>query len=395
MYLCTLKAINMPFTWTIWEQEAFLTNCDVAIIGSGIVGLQTAISLRERFPTARVVVLEREPFPRGASTRNAGFACFGSLSELLDDLKEQTLEEVLVLVERRIKGLRKLRQQLGESTIQFEGVGGYEVFRPGDQALFAACQEIQEEFNHHLQAILGEPETYQIADAQIQALGLAGVDHLILNKAEGQIHSGKMMRALLKRAHQVGVETQFGMEVKEIHHLDRSVEIEVQEGGVINAKYALVATNGFAPQLVSGLAVRPVRNQVLVTEPVPNLALRGTFHYDRGYVYFRNVGDRVLLGGGRHWAGKVAETDQAGLTDYIQDRLEQLLQEIILPGQNIPISHRWSGILGVGPEKKPILEMLGPRVGVAVRLGGMGVALGHLLGEEAADLLSPQLAAEL
>jgi glycine/D-amino acid oxidase-like deaminating enzyme len=221
------------------------------------------------------------------------------------------------------------------------------------------------------------------------------VDHLILNKAEGQIHSGKMMRALLKRAHQLGVETQFGMEVKGIHNLDQSVEIEVQEGGVIDAKYALVATNGFAPQLVSGLAVRPVRNQVLVTEPVPKLALRGTFHYDRGYVYFRNVGDRVLLGGGRHWAGKVAETDQAGLTDYIQGRLEQLLQEVILPDQNILISHRWSGILGVGPEKKPILEMLAPRVGVAVRLGGMGVALGHLLGEEAADLLSPHLAAEL
>ena len=34
---------------------------DVAIIGSGIVGLATALNLTERFPRARVVILEKEP----------------------------------------------------------------------------------------------------------------------------------------------------------------------------------------------------------------------------------------------------------------------------------------------------------------------------------------------
>ena len=34
---------------------------DVAIIGTGIVGLATALSLSERFPQARVVMLDKEP----------------------------------------------------------------------------------------------------------------------------------------------------------------------------------------------------------------------------------------------------------------------------------------------------------------------------------------------
>jgi hypothetical protein len=32
--------------------------------------------------------------PHGASTKNAGFACFGSISEIIDDLKSHSEEEV-------------------------------------------------------------------------------------------------------------------------------------------------------------------------------------------------------------------------------------------------------------------------------------------------------------
>ena len=47
----------------------------------------------------------------------------------------------------------------------------------------------------------------------------------------------------------------------------------------------------------------------------------------------------------------------------------------------------WSGILGIGDQKKPIIERVSPNVVVAVRMGGMGVAIGSLVGEEAAALV--------
>ena len=47
----------------------------------------------------------------------------------------------------------------------------------------------------------------------------------------------------------------------------------------------------------------------------------------------------------------------------------------------------WTGILGLGPIKKPIVERISPAVTVAVRMSGMGVAIGALVGSEGADLM--------
>ena len=48
---------------------------------------------------------------------------------------------------------------------------------------------------------------------------------------------------------------------------------------------------------------------------------------------------------------------------------------------------RWSGIMGVGKQKSSIVKHLSPNVICAVRMGGMGVAIGSLVGEEAAMLM--------
>ena len=65
-----------------WEYRSFLEEADAVVVGGGLVGLTAAIYLRQHRPQARVLVLERDVLPNGASTKNAGFACFGSVSEL-------------------------------------------------------------------------------------------------------------------------------------------------------------------------------------------------------------------------------------------------------------------------------------------------------------------------
>ena len=96
--------------FSYWEQQSF-SYYDHIVIGSGIVGLSLAIELTEREPGKRVLVLERGLLPTGASTRNAGFACMGSATELLDDLLYMTEAEVLGLFELRKKGLSLLRKR--------------------------------------------------------------------------------------------------------------------------------------------------------------------------------------------------------------------------------------------------------------------------------------------
>ena len=72
--------------YSYWELKEWFSNIDFTIVGSGIVGLNCAISLKREHPKAKILVLEKGTLPQGASTKNAGFACFGSLSELIDDL---------------------------------------------------------------------------------------------------------------------------------------------------------------------------------------------------------------------------------------------------------------------------------------------------------------------
>ena len=149
----------------------------------------------------------------------------------------------------------------------------------------------------------------------------------------------------------------------------------------------ILATNAFSRELVPGLDVIPGRGQVLITEPIKDLKIKGSFHYNRGYTYFRNIDDRILLGGGRDLDFKTEQTTEAGITDIIQNALETLLYETIIPGQKPRISHRWSGVMGFGKELKPLLKEIEPGLYCAVRCNGMGIAMGSLLGEQVADLI--------
>ena len=111
-----------------WEIKNWFTNVDYTIVGSGIVGLHTALRLRERFPESKILVLEKGMLPQGASTKNAGFACFGSLSEIMDDLKSHSEEEVIQLIQKRWNGLQLLRKRVKDETMDLKPFGGYELF---------------------------------------------------------------------------------------------------------------------------------------------------------------------------------------------------------------------------------------------------------------------------
>ena len=375
------------FSWSYWEKQCFLDQFPIAIVGSGIVGLSAAIQLKNLDPAIPVLVLERGALPAGASTKNAGFACFGSMTELLDDISATNPTAVWNLVEQRFRGLEKLRTKLGDKRIQYEPLGGYELFRPQDEEAFQQSEDALSDFNKVLKEITGNTSTFQIVDHKLPEMGFGNVNHLIVNQEEGQLHTGKMMSALTALAREKGVEILNGIEIAAIHPEAEGATIVCQPGGNLFFRQILFATNGLTRRLFPQLDIRPARNQVLITKPIPGLSLKGSFHYDKGYYYFRNIDQRILLGGGRNLDPKMETTDSFGTTTIIKEALERLLKEVIWPDREISIESWWSGILGLGPQKKPIIEEIHPGIAVAARLGGMGVAIGTLVGEEAAAIV--------
>lgn len=365
---------------SIWELETFYRNRDIIIVGGGFTGLWTAISIKERFPSRSVLVVERSPVPLGASTRNAGFACFGSLTEIIADSEKIGWEKTLALVKMRFDGLQKIQHYFKPEEIDFDRCGGYEILND-DKPL----QKI-DEVNEKLKTITGLEKTYFLNKEKIAEFGLENLRFLIENPCEGALHSGKLLQKLLEKCQGLGIEFLFGTEVFEISENENSVKI-ITENFDIQAEKLIVATNAFTKNLLPEIDLFPARGQILLTEPVEDLKLKGTFHYDEGFYYFRNLGNRILLGGARNMDFKNEETDEIKTTDFLQSHLENFLRTLVLPEISFKIAHRWSGIMAMGAEKSPVIERISPRQIAAVRLSGMGVALAPMIGERVADLL--------
>lgn len=377
-------SVALPLTgdFSYWELKQYFNDVDFTVIGAGIVGLNCALQLRKRYPKSKILVLERSLLPKGASTKNAGFACFGSASELLDDMNLHTEDEMVHLVRKRYHGIKLLRKQLGDKAIGFRSHGGYELFIKGDPEFFEACLENRKRLNKLLYPVFRK----KVFTVHKNDFGFANIqDHLICHRLEGQIDTGKMMHNLWRKSVKKGIIILNGIELKRFEDQSGSVALETDRLSFKTRKLFL-ATNGFASSL-TGEPVKPARAQVLITKPLEKMPFKGTFHIDKGFYYFRNIDNRVLLGGGRNLDFKGEETAEFGLTERIQQQLEHLLRTVILPDTPVEIEHRWSGIMGVGEEKSPIVKALSDNVYCGVRLGGMGVALGSQTGKDLSDLL--------
>jgi glycine/D-amino acid oxidase-like deaminating enzyme len=130
---------------------------------------------------------------------------------------------------------------------------------------------------------------------------------------------------------------------------------------------------------------------VLITDPIPGLPFKGVFHLEEGYYYFRELDGRVLLGGGRQLDFPGETSTEFRYNDRIQHELEEMLRHLILPGRPFTIADRWTGIMAFGSTKQPIVRAYTDNIILGVRMGGMGVAIGSLIGDRIATMATSGL----
>lgn len=369
-----------------WEKESFV-NYDHIIIGSGIVGLSTAISIKEKKPDAEILILERGILPTGASTKNAGFACFGSLTELLEDIKVLGETETLALVNERWEGLKKLRERVGDENMDYLSYGGYELMRDAE----LACLKDIDLVNEMLFPLFKQP-VFSIDDEKIKSFGFNSdeIKSVVVNPFEGQIHTGKMMKSLLALAYKLNIKVLTGTEVTSFDDNGKEVSV-IAKNMVTNTEITFkagkvaICTNAFTNKLVPDLDINPGRGIVLVTKPLSKLPFQGVFHIDKGYYYFRNEGSRVIFGGGRNLDFEGETTTKFEINEKILTELKKQLKDVILPNTSFEVDHVWTGIMAFGASKQPIYKKHSANVHLGVRLGGMGVAIGSRMGEKLSE----------
>lgn len=353
---------------SFWEKQT-LTEYDFVVVGAGIMGCSVVFELREKFPNAQVVILERGIFPSGASTKNAGFMCFGSPTEILSDIKLHGEKKAYETIWQRFEGLKILTERLCNEKTGRTTNGGYELIKENPLP-----KGVVDGLSEWLMPIFKFP-VFADFSQNISKFGFQNIQQLLHCAMESQIDSGKMMLNYWKLLHEKNIQIITGADVKNIQ--GNTIEVQNNATGSFTLKAAqiILCTNAFINELLPDMPVKPGRGQVILTNEIENLPFKGSFHFDEGFYYFRNVGKRVLFGGGRNIDFKTEETTVFETNEKIINDLKTKLKEMILPNIPFEIEQQWQGIMGFSDTKSPIVMNLNNYTKYIMSCNGMGIAL--------------------
>lgn len=365
----------MKYRQSYWEAELYNQSYDLIVVGGGLTGQSTALFFKRENPNAKVLILDRGVFPIGASTRNAGFACIGTVGEHLADLEIDSEAQLKERIKNRFEGLQLLKSTLGEEAIDYQETGGWEIIPEKEK--FEKLSGHIDRFNGWMEDLIGQENLYEA--------GSYNGFPAIFNRCEGMLHPGKMIKRLQELNLELGVEYRWNTPVKRIDQAEGKVIVD--ELISFESERIVIATNAFTNELIPDKIIKPGRGYVLVTNELESLDWKGTFHYDKGYVYFRNLGEnRLLLGGARNFDPEGEETSEFGINIHVKDFLLYFAEEMLRLPKGWKVEQEWSGIMGFTESKSAIFEKVSDHCLVAAGLSGMGVALGMQLGKKAASV---------
>lgn len=366
---------------SIWE-DSYLNSCDVAIIGGGFLGQWCAYYLALHHPNLNIHIYEKDAFSLGASTRNAGFSCFGTMGELISDSEKSSFNDALTLLVQRFKGLKAIEHFSNnhQIPIDYEAIGGYELLKQDE---FEKLASRIEQVNLMLKDSLDIDSCFEISSLKDKHLPFDSSLRLISNHHEGGLNSFKLLQGLREVNQSFGVKTIYGLEAKEVHDGMVYLTSPMREME-LHAKHIIIATNAASNHLTKTQTVVPGRGQVFWMQGL-NLPFRGTFHYDSGFYYFRTISDnQFLIGGARNLAMKHEETLRFGANEAIEKHILDFVHHT-LHIKEFRVEKKWQGIMGFSHDKLPFIHQLnhlGPHVWHLHACNGMGVAMAPTIAKE-------------
>lgn len=331
---------------------------DVLIVGAGFMGSWLARFVSEARPELSVLVVERDAFGLGASTRNAGFLTCGHVTEMMADVSEVGDEVVLRSFDLRRRGVALVRETLGEGLDP--PCGSFDA-DPLDDDKRAFAERLNERAGR---------EVYVERD-----VACAGeTAPRLVNVEDGGLHPVDVLAAVRGAAR--GVAWSFETTVARIGDGEATLVRDGREH-VVRHDRGYVCTNAAASSLVTDTDIEPGRGQVIVTSPLDACATDPLLGYrDVGYDYFRPVGTRFLLGGGRHRFRDAESVFDMSATAPVRTYLEGVARELI-GHDDWTVEHHWAGVMGfpggrhVGASTRRRLDA---RTELLAGFGGMGVA---------------------
>ena len=357
---------------------------DIAIVGSGYTGLCAARILKKN--GASVTVLDRNTIGWGASSRNGGMATPGlkqGIQKIHKIYGEKLAHEFWKI---SVDAIDLIDEIVTEHSIDCDWE------RNGHASLATKPSHAPrlKEYGSWLEKEFGHYQKY-IPKHQIQnEIGSNTYYGALTDEISGGLHPSKYVFGLASAVSNLGVQLCENTAVTKIENNDSNNFKLITSKGDITAKKVIIATNGYTDRLVPKLKplIFPVGSYIVVTEPLTNelqniINPKRRMYYDSKWFlnYFRLTPDGRMLWGGRNDLSTDLDLDDSA------KRLSKELYTVFPELKDIPITHTWTGKLGITFDLMP---HIGKTNGIyyAFGYGGHGLSIATYLGTEIGLMLA-------
>lgn len=356
-------------------------DADVAIVGAGFTGINTAIELADR--GLRIAVLDANRVGWGCSGRNGGQMISGLASH---DRLERALgpHQAAALWRLGVEGMDLVRKRIDRFSIRCD-------LKPG--VFLAACNERQMHELREFRArelAMGYPHGLDLIERG-DLRSVVGTDAYrggVLDRGSGHLHPLNLCLGEAIGAAGLGVRIFEHSAVTRIER-GRRARVHTASGSVV-ADHVVLAGNAYLGGLVPALAGRilPAGSYLIATEPLAEELARELFPRDSAVCdsnvlldYYRLSPDRRLVFGGRcNHTGRVPRSIRAAL-------LPRLLR--VFPAlHGVRVDYEWGGTVAVSLKRIPQLGRLPGGPWYAQGYSGHGVVARHVFGRLLADAIT-------
>jgi glycine/D-amino acid oxidase-like deaminating enzyme len=367
---------------------------EVVVVGAGMLGASAAYRLA--LAGMRPIVIEANAPAFGASGRLAGMALAGlggHFPRVTRLVQASGGRSILDYTTRSLSILRELETTLAGG-IEWEDVGSLDL---------AVTEEEERHVRHmaELQAAEGLEVTILERDelvARQPSLDAAHVRAAKWTPGDGKVNPFRLVYRLLEAAQAHGAQVITGVRVEELLvRSGRAAGVRTSHGEVA-AGSVLLATNAWTPALVPWVrtALTPIREHVLVTEPLPPLLGPG-FETNQCNEYWRQMRTgEVLIG------GFAVADEEMGIGTYsmavrpqVPPLLARLLGELHPALRDVRVVRTWVGLLDFATLEIPLAGRLCtddgtpvPGAYLACGLTGHGLPYAPILGLLLAEAIS-------
>ncbi|MFT6154527.1 MAG: glycine/D-amino acid oxidase-like deaminating enzyme [Bermanella sp.] len=366
---------------------------DVAIIGGGFTGINTALELAEK--GLKVAVIEAEKVAYGATGRNGGQVT-GSLSGD-EAMRKQMRKKLGTQVDDFIWNLRFRGHDIIKSRVEKYGIDCdlkfghlHTAYKPSHMTELSA--------NYHEAVKNGMGDQVELLKREQMSDYLeTDIYHgALYNKKNMHLHSLNLCLGEAKAAESLGTLMFENSPVINIDHGSAKAGIlpkVITAKGTVTANTVMLAGNAYhrLERLKMSGKLFPAAGGIVATEPLGEevasiINPKDLAVYDCRFVldYYRMTADnRLLFGGGANYSGRPSRDIEAEMRPALEKTFPRL--------KGVKIDFQWSGMMGIAINRIPQLGKLSDNVFYAQGYSGHGIATTHIVSEIMAKAITGHL----